>query len=139
MAQVIVYTAGAFDMFHIGHLNLLRMAKGLGDKLVVAVSTDEVVAKYKSGRPFMSFEDRFQIVSAIRHVDVCIPQNDRDKFRAWENIGYDILAVGDDWKGSRNFQLYEAKLRAVGVRTVYLPYTHSISSTKLRQRLGAIA
>lgn len=139
MSQRVVYTAGVFDMFHIGHLNLLRRAKGLGDRLVVAVSTDDLVAQYKSARPMMSHEDRIQIVAAIRYVDICIPQHDRDKFRAWERIGFNVLAVGDDWRNDPSFRGYETRLKQVGVRTVYLPYTQSISSSRLRQQLEAIA
>jgi len=108
----------------------------LGDKLIVGVSTDAVMEKYKPGKMVMAFEDRFKIVESIKHVDVCIPQSDRDKYNTWEKIKYDILAVGDDWKGSPEFAFFEKKLESVGVKTVYLPYTGSISSTKLRKRLN---
>jgi glycerol-3-phosphate cytidylyltransferase len=131
---VVVYTAGVFDMFHIGHLNMLRTAKGLGDKLIVGVSTDEVVEEYKPGQLVIPYEHRTEIVSAIKYVDVCVPQRSRDKFEAWRRLKYDVLAVGDDWFGRENFAEYERKLNEVGVKVVYIPYTAGISSSALRNR-----
>lgn len=132
---VVVYTCGAFDMFHVGHLNMLRAAKGLGDKLIAAVSTDEVVEQYKPGSLVVPFEQRFAIVSSMKYVDVCIAQLDRDKFKAWERLRYDILVHGDDWYGSDEFMGYEEKLKAVGARVVYLPYTPNVSSSRIRSTL----
>jgi glycerol-3-phosphate cytidylyltransferase len=132
MKPTVVYTCGTFDMFHVGHLNMLRAAKGLGDKLIVAVSTDEVVEEYKPGSLVVPFEQRFAIVSAISYVDVCIAQTDRDKYKAWERIRYDILVHGDDWYGSEEFQSYEKRLEKVGARVVYLPYTPNVSSSHIR-------
>ena len=100
---VIVYTCGVYDMFHVGHLNMLKAAKGLGDKLIVAVSTDEVAESYKPGSLVVPFEQRVQIISALSCVDVCIAQTDRDKFKAWERLNYDILVNGDDWFGKEEF------------------------------------
>lgn len=131
---VVVYTAGVYDMFHVGHLNLLKMAKGLGDKLIVAVSTDDLVERHKPGQLVIPYEQRAEIVSAIKYVDVCVPQKDRDKFEAWKRLKYNVLAVGDDWFGREDFEVYEKKLTAVGVKVVYLPYTEHISSSILRRR-----
>jgi glycerol-3-phosphate cytidylyltransferase len=133
---VVVYTAGAFDIFHIGHLNLLRSAKGLGDKLIVAVSTDEVVESYKPGHLVMTYSHRFEIVSAIKYVDVCIPQKNRDKMDAWRKLKFDILAIGDDWFGRSDYALYEAELNSVGVKVVYIPYTENVSSTHIKAVTG---
>jgi glycerol-3-phosphate cytidylyltransferase len=134
--NVVVYTAGVFDMFHVGHLNLLRSAKSLGDKLIVAVSTDEVVESYKPGQLVMPYFDRFAIVSAIKYVDVCIPQKSRDKMEAWQKLKFDILAIGDDWFGRKDYAEYEAQLASVGVKVVYIPYTEGVSSTALKIVVG---
>lgn len=135
MKPTIVYTCGTFDMFHVGHLNMIKAASGLGDKLIVAVSTDEVVEEYKPGSLVVPFEQRFAIISAIKHVDLCIAQNNRDKFKAWERLRYDILVVGDDWYGSDEFLDYEIKLAEVGAKVVYLPYTPKVSSSQIRNLL----
>lgn len=136
-APLVVYTAGVFDMFHIGHLNLLRSARGMGDRLIVAVSTDEVVESYKPGQLVMPYSHRFEIVSAIRYVDVCIPQKNRDKMDAWRKLKFDILAIGDDWFGRSDYVAYEAELAAVGVKVVYIPYTDRVSSTCLKAIVGS--
>lgn len=129
------YTAGVFDLFHIGHLNLLRAAKGLSDRLIVGVSTDDVVAKSKAQRCIVPFRDRIEIVRGCRFVDAAVAQTDLDKFRAWKRLRYDSLFVGDDWYGDERWQDYELCLRNEGVNIIYLPYTEGVSSTLLRQRL----
>lgn len=130
-----VYTCGTFDMFHVGHLNMLKAAKGLGEKLVVGVSTDEVVESYKPGSLVVPYEQRFQIVSSIKYVDVCVAQTDRDKYKAWERLQYDVLVVGDDWFGKPDFNEYQEKLSRRGVKVVYLPYTPGVSSSMIRNVL----
>lgn len=127
---VVGYTCGVFDLFHIGHLNLLRCAKGMCDKLIVGVSTDEVV-KYKNKTPVIPYEERAEIVRCVKFVDVVIPQKNLDKFEAWEKLHYDILFVGDDWYDSPKWNDLEQKLKKVGVKIVYFPYTKHISSTLL--------
>lgn len=136
--EVVVYTAGVYDMFHVGHLNLLRMAKGLGTRLIVGVSTDEVVNSYKPSKLIMSYDDRVAVVSAIRYVDLCVPQRTRDKMDSWRKLKFDVLAIGDDWFGKDDYVEYERQLASVGVKVVYLPYTGSVSSTKLRERIMAL-
>lgn len=133
---VTVYTCGTYDLFHIGHLNILKGARGLGDCLVVAVSTDELVEEYKGRRPVVPYAERIAIVSALECVDVCVPQHDRDKFAAWERIGFDVWVVGDDWYGHEKYMAYKEKFDAVGVRTVFLPYTPSVSSTLRRGQVS---
>jgi glycerol-3-phosphate cytidylyltransferase len=133
--KVVVYTCGAFDLFHVGHLNILRAAKALGDKLIVGVSTDEVVEDYKPGQLVVPYEQRLQIVSAIKYVDTCVPQTDRDKFKAWQRLKYDILAVGDDWYGTDDFIGYERELAKVGAKVCYLPHTKGVSSSDFRKLL----
>jgi len=131
------YTCGVYDLFHIGHLNLLKNAKGLCDKLIVGVSTDELVA-YKHKKAVIPFEERLEIIRNIKSVDAAIPQDDLDKFKAWEKLRFDILFVGDDWYGDPRWKEMEEKFKGVGVRVVYFPYTKGTSSTILNETLNKI-
>ena len=133
--MIIGYTTGVFDMFHVGHLNLLRRARENCDRLIVGVSTDEVVREYKHHDPIVSFEERVAIVTAIRYVDEVVPQTSMDKFAAWEKLRFNRLFHGNDWKGSAMYNEVEAKLRAVGVEVVYFEYTQGTSSTMLSEAL----
>lgn len=133
--KVIGYTAGVFDMFHIGHLNILRQAKERCDYLIVAVSTDELCESYKKKKPIVCYDERKQIVESIKYVDEVVPQVDRNKFGAWERVGFDVMFVGDDWKGSPLFSELEERFKEVGVRIEYFPYTRGTSSTILREKL----
>ena len=135
--MTIGYTTGVYDLFHIGHLNLLKNAKGLCDKLIVGVTVDELV-KYKYKRAIIPFEDRLEIVRSIKYVDAAIPQDDIDKFAAWEKLKFDILFVGDDWYQSESWQAMEEKFRGVGVKVVYFPYTKGVSSTVISNALNLI-
>ncbi|QUC68215.1 adenylyltransferase/cytidyltransferase family protein [Aristaeella hokkaidonensis] len=130
------YTAGVYDMFHIGHLNVLMNAKQYCEHLIVAVSTDEVVRANKHKAPIIKYEDRIRIVEAIRYVDEVVPQTDyNDKITAAKKYGIDVMFVGDDWKGSEKWARIEEQLKDIGVDLVYLPYTHSVSSTILRDKI----
>lgn len=131
---IIGYTSGVYDLFHIGHLNLLKNAKGLCDKLIVGVSVDELVA-YKHKKAVIPFAERLEIVRSIKYVDAAIPQDDLDKFKMWEKLHFDVLFVGDDWFRSERWQEMEKKFDAVGVRVVYFPYTKGTSSTILNETL----
>lgn len=133
--MVIGYTTGVFDLFHIGHLNILRRAKEQCDYLIVGVSTDELVEQYKHKRPIISFEERCEIVKAIRYVDQVVPQTDREKFAAWERLKFHKMFVGDDWKGSALFTQLEEQFKPYGVEIVYFPYTKGTSSTFLKETL----
>ena len=132
--MVIGYTSGVYDLFHIGHLNLLKNAKGLCDKLIVGVSVDKLV-EYKNKRSVIPFEERIEIVRNIKYVDAAIPQEELDKFKMWEKLHFDILFVGDDWFNSPSWQEMEKKFDKVGVRVVYFPYTKGTSSTLLNETL----
>ena len=134
-AMIIGYTTGVFDMFHVGHLNLLRRARENCDRLIVGVSTDEVVREYKHHDPIVPFNERVEIVKAIRYADEVVPQTSMDKFAAWERLRFNRLFHGNDWKGSAMYNEVEAKLRAVGVEVVYFEYTKGTSSTLLSERL----
>ena len=132
--MIIGYTAGVFDLFHIGHLNLLRNAKALCDKLIVGVTTDDLVL-YKGKRSFIPFEDRIEIVRNIKFVDVAIPQYDMDKLTVCKKLGASILFVGDDWFGSKKWDNYEKEFQDEGIKIIYFPYTKGISSTKINNAL----
>ena len=135
--MIIGYTTGVFDLFHVGHLNLLKNAKSLCDKLVVGVSTDELV-QYKGKRPFIPFEDRLEIVRSIRYVDAAVPQYDMDKLAEFKKLGASVLFVGDDWYGTEKWEKYEGELKAEGIQVVYFPYTKGVSSTKINEALDQV-
>lgn len=134
---ILVYTCGVFDVFHIGHLRMLQYAKGIGDKLIVAVSTDELVEQYKFKKTMIPFNERIAIVSALKCVDVCIPQVDRDKFKAWEKLGFSIWVVGDDWFGDEYYMIAKEKLTAVNVKSIFFPYTLNICSTSRKEQINS--
>lgn len=127
------YTTGVYDMFHIGHLNLLRKAKEQCDFLIVGVSTDELVELSKNKTPIIPFEDRCEIIRALRCVDMVVPQESKDKLAAYHKYHFDVMFVGDDWKGTPQWLNYEEQLKQYDVDVVYFPYTKKISSTKLRE------
>lgn len=132
--MVIGYTTGVYDLFHIGHLNLLRNAKAMCDKLIVGVTTDELVS-YKNKKSVIPFEERMEIVRSIRYVDAVIPQESMDKFESWNKIKFDVMFVGDDWYNTDKWESLENMFKEVGVRIVYFPYTKGISSTLLNEVL----
>lgn len=128
------YTTGVFDMFHIGHLNILKRAKAMCDYLIVGVSTDEVVQEYKHKNPVIPFEDRLAIVEAIKYVDKAIPQVTMDKMVAYKKIHFDALFHGSDWKDSAMYDEIEKTFSAIGVDVVFLPHTDGISSSLIRDK-----
>lgn len=129
------YTTGVFDMFHIGHLNILKQAKEMCDYLIVGVSTDEVVQEYKHKTPIIPFEDRLAIVEAIRYVDKAVPQTTMDKMVAYKELHFDALFHGSDWKDSTMYDKIEKSFSAIGVDVVFLPHTDRISSSLIRDKL----
>lgn len=133
--MIIGYTSGVFDLFHIGHLTLLKNAKALCDKLVVGVTVDELVS-YKGKQAVIPFADRIEIVRNVKQVDVAIPQYDMDKLTMCKKLGASILFVGDDWYGTEKWKQYEKEFLEAGIRIVYFPYTKGISSTKITNILG---
>ena len=131
MKKIIGYTTGVFDMFHIGHLNILERAKAQCDYLIVGVSTDELVQRDKNKTPIIPYDERSKIVESIRYVDKVVPQFDKNKFAAWEKYKFNKMFVGDDWKGTEVWNHFEEQFSAVGVEIIYVPHTDGISSTKL--------
>lgn len=134
--MIIGYTTGVFDMFHVGHLNILKRAKEQCDYLIVGVSTDELVIQDKNKQPIIPFEERCKIIEAIKYVDKVVPQKNKNKFAAWEQYRFNKMFVGSDWKGTPQWQIFERQFYPVGVEIIYLEHTDGISSTILRERLN---
>ena len=136
--KTIGYTTGVYDLFHIGHLNVLKRAKLECDYLIVGVTTDELCEQRKNKRPVIPFMERMEIVEHIKFVDEVVPQTNMDKFEAWNNLRFNRMFVGDDWKGSEKWNQLEKDFAEVGVEIVYFPYTDHTSSSKLRAVLDKI-
>lgn len=135
--MIIGYTTGVYDLFHIGHLNLLKNAKGMCDYLVVGVTVDELVS-YKGKQAMISFEDRIEIVRSCKYVDAAVPQYDMDKLTACKKLGATMLFVGDDWYGTDKWKNYESEFNQEGIKIVYFPYTKGISSTLIAKALQQV-
>ena len=132
MTKKIGYATGVFDMFHVGHLNLLRRARLECDYLIVGVTTDELVEQIKGRRPIVPFDERIEIVNNIKYVDEAIPETTVDKLVAWNTLKFDVTFKGDDWKGSDKWTRLEAEFTERGVQVIYFPYTQTTSSTIIR-------
>jgi glycerol-3-phosphate cytidylyltransferase len=137
--KIVGYTTGVFDMFHVGHLNIIKKSKNYCDYLIVGVSTDELVKKYKKKKPIIPFEHRIEIISSIKYVDEVIPVIHRDKIQSFIDVGYNVLFVGDDWKGDPVFDKLEKHLLNYGSKIEYFTYTKNVSSTKFSELLSAIS
>lgn len=133
--MIIGYTTGVFDMFHIGHLNILRRAKDMCDYLIVGVSTDEVVQNYKNKTPIIPYEQRAAIVEAIKYVDEVVPQTTMNKTDFLKQRHFDVMFHGDEWKGTELYKKYEIEFAKYGARIEYLAHTDGISSSLLCERL----
>ena len=132
--MLIGYTAGVFDLFHVGHLNILKNARGMCDKLIVGVTTDDLVS-YKSKKAVIPFEERIEIIRSIKYVDAAIAQKTMDKMAAWEKLKFDVMFVGDDWHNTEKWQELEEAFQEKGVKIVYFPYTKGTSSTLINDVL----
>ncbi len=132
------YTTGVFDMFHIGHLNILKRAREQCETLIVGVSTDELVMEYKHKSPIIPFDERIEIVKAIRYADIVVPQTSMNKMEAWERFHFDALFHGSDWKGSDMYTRITEEFRKLSVDVVFLPHTQGVSSTMLADVLRKI-
>lgn len=132
---VIGYTAGAFDMFHVGHLNLLKNAKAQCDYLNVGVNSDDLVETYKHKKVVVPIEERIEIVEAIQYVDRVFTVDSLDKISVWNKIRFNKIFIGDDWEGSDRWEKTEQELKQLGAHVIYLPYTTGTTSTLLREKL----
>ena len=138
MTGRIGYAGGAFDLFHVGHLNLLRHAKANCDFLIAGVVTDEMLELTKGLPPVVPFAERLEIVRHISFVDVVHAESVPDKLDTWREVGFDLYFKGDDWRGTERGRRLEADFAQVGVEVVYFPYTVHTSSTVLRLALNAL-
>ena len=133
--KIIGYTAGTFDMFHIGHLNLIKNARSRCDYLIVGVNTDELVQQYKGKNVVVPLEERMEIIRALRFVDEVMSVESLDKKEIWVKKHYDLLFIGEDWKGNPRWEATEKEMKQYGVETIFLPYTKGTNSTLLREKL----
>ncbi len=136
--QIIGYTTGVFDLFHIGHLNILKAAKENCDYLIVGVSTDELSMEQKYKKPIMPLIERLQIVKEVRYVDEVVQQTTMDKIEAWRKYKFHKMFVGSDWKGNEKWNILEEEFHKFGVEIVYFPYTQTTSSTLIRKALNKL-
>lgn len=134
---IIGYTAGVYDLFHVGHLNLLKNAKGMCDRLVVGITTDDLV-QYKGKNAMIPYDDRAEIVRSIKYVDAVVPQQDMDKLSMCKKLGASYLFVGDDWYNTEKWNKYEEEFYKEGIKIIYFPYTQGISSTKITEALKQV-
>lgn len=135
--MIIGYTAGVYDLFHIGHLNLLKNAKGMCDKLIVGVTTDDLVL-YKGKHSMIPYSDRVEIVRSIKYVDAVVPQENMDKLTMCKKLKAQVMFVGDDWYNTPKWNDIEKQFNEAGIRIVYFPYTKGISSTKITEALKSV-
>ena len=135
--KTIGYISGVFDLFHIGHLNILINSKSMCDQLIVGVTVDDLVA-YKNKKAVIPYQERLEIVRSIKYVDATIAQESMDKFKMWEKLKFDVLFVGDDWFETPKWKEIEEQFKDVNVKVVYFPYTKSTSSTMLNNALNSL-
>jgi len=129
------YTDGVYDLFHVGHLNMIEAAKAQCEYLVVGVHGDDVVEEYKHKRPIINEDDRRRILQSIKGVDRVEINRFRDKIKLWELYHFDVIFIGDDWKGTERWINFEKELAKINVDVVYVPYTKGISTTEIRRKI----
>ena len=132
------YTTGVFDLYHIGHLNILKRARLECDYLIVGITTDELAMSIKGEKPFIPFEERMEIVESIKFVDEVVPQTSYNKMEAWNKLKFDRMFVGDDWKGTKEWIQIEKDFSKYNVEIIYFSYTTHTSSTILRDVLKKV-
>ena len=135
--KIIGYTTGVFDLFHVGHVEILRKSKSLCDKLIVGVTSDKLV-KYKYKKAVIPYKERIKVVSSCQYVDLAVPQNNMDKISAYKKYKFDLMFVGDDWYNTKKWKEIEESFKKYKVRTIYFPYTKTTSSTKINITLNKL-
>ena len=136
MSRIVGYAPGAYDLFHVGHVNLLRHARSQCDYLVAGVVSDEKCERTKGVRPFVPLMERAEIVRSIAFVDEVYEEHVATKLEAWQDVRFDRIFKGDDWRGTPKGLKLEQEFASVGVEVVYFPYTVHTSSTMLRRALS---
>jgi glycerol-3-phosphate cytidylyltransferase len=129
------YTDGVYDLFHIGHLNMIQTAKEHCEYLIVGVHGDDVVEGYKNHKPIINENDRKRIIESVKGVDRAEINRFRDKLKLWELYHFDVIFIGDDWKGTERWNNFEKVLAEINVDVVYVPYTQGISTTDIKKRI----
>lgn len=135
--MIIGYTTGVFDLFHVGHLNILRNARAMCDRLIVGVSIDDLVA-YKGKKSVIPFEERIEIVRSCKYVDVAVAQENMDKMEAHDRYRFNLMFVGDDWFKTEKWNKISNGLEERGVRLIYFPYTDTTSSSLINETLKSL-
>ena len=130
------FTDGVYDMFHVGHLNMIEKAKEYCDYLIVGVHSDAIVEEYKHRKTVINENDRVRIIGALKAVDKAVINRTRDKLKLHELYNFDVVFIGSDWQGTERWNNFEKVLKEVGVDVVYIKYTDGISTTQLREQLG---
>ena len=138
-APRIGFAPGVYDLFHVGHLNILRQARGHCDRLVAGVTSDELTLRLKGRPPIVPLAERLEIVRSLRCVDEAVVESDDDKLETWKQVGFDVIFKGDDWRGTPKWQVLERRFAEVGVDVVYFTYTAHTSSTLLRGALELLS
>lgn len=133
MKYKIGYTTGVFDLFHIGHLNIIRKAKDYCEHLIVGVSSDELVENYKKIKPIIPFEERVKIVGAIKYVDQIVVQDNFNKITAWEKYKFNVHFHGNDWENTDAYNNILEELKKRGVDNIFFPYTKGTSTTNIKK------
>lgn len=129
------YTDGVYDLFHVGHLNMIQTAKMFCEYLIVGVHGDDVVEEYKHHKPIINENDRKRIIESIKGVDRAEINRFRDKLKLWELYRFDVVFIGDDWKGTDRWNHFQEVLAEYGVDVIYVPYTKGISTTEIREKI----
>ncbi len=134
--KIIGYTAGVFDLFHLGHVIHLRNAKAMCDYLIVGVSSDDMIKNIKQKKHIMDYYHRSEVVKSCRYVDLVVPQDEFDRSKVWEKLKFDVTFIGDDWLNNKKWKEIASKLEKKGVKVVYFKYTPGVSSTSLKEILN---
>ena len=132
--EIIVYTSGTWDMFHVGHLNILEKSAKMGDKLIVGVSTDELIMEYKGIPPLIPFEQRMKIIESIKWVHKAVKQEILTEINQLKDLHIDIVTIGDDWK-EKYLEGLDWMEKQPGKKVVYIPYTSSVSTTSIKRNI----
>ncbi len=136
MSTIIGYTQGTFDLFHVGHLRLLEKAKSQCDWLITGVNADELVEEYKHKRPVIPAEERAEILRGLKCVDEVVITTTLDKVEMFQQLKFQKIFIGDDWRGNERWAQTEKEMNELGVELIYLPYTKGISSSIIKEKLG---
>lgn len=132
--KIVIYTAGSYDLFHFGHLNILLKAKKLGNHLIVGVSTDALISKYKNLKPIICYKDRVSIIKELKCVDKVIKQDRFFDIKQLKNYHINYIVLGDDWRGKK-FPELDKCLKELNIKMIYIPYTKRLSTSSIKRKI----